>query len=65
VPTIKIIKTQLPDAPESTVLYTNDGKPLGILRFTLKSGTTTSVLEYAPGQKPHRLYPLRSKHRPR
>jgi len=35
------------------------------MRFTIKSGTTTSVLEYAPGQEPHRQYPLRSKHRPR
>jgi len=64
-PSIKISKELLPDAPEKTVLYTDDGKPLGILRFTLKSGTTTSVLEYAPGQTPHRHYPLRSKHRPR
>ena len=64
-PSIKISKTQLPDAPESTVLYTNDGKPLGILRFTVKSGTTTSAIEYAPGQEPHRHYPLRSKHRQR
>jgi len=64
-PSIKISRQQLPDAPESTVLYTDDGKPLGILRFTLKSGTTTSVLEYAPGQLPHRTYPMRSKHRAR
>ena len=64
-PSIKISKTQLPDPPEKVVLYTNDGKPLGILRFAVKSGTTTSVLEYAPGQEPHRHYPLRSKHRQR
>jgi hypothetical protein len=64
-PSIKISRQQLLDAPESTVLYTNDGKPLGILRFSTKSGTTTSVLEYAPGQLPHRTYPLRSKHRAR
>jgi len=64
-PSIKISKTQLPDAPESTVLYTNDGQLIGTLRFAVKSGTTTSVLEYAPGQEPHRHYPLRSKHRQR
>jgi hypothetical protein len=64
-PSIKISKTQLPDPPEKIVLYTNDGGPLGILRFAVKSGTTTSVLEYAPGQEPHRHYPLRSKHRQR
>jgi hypothetical protein len=64
-PSIKISKEPLFDAPEKIVLYTNDGGPLGILRFTLKSGITTSVLEYAPGQLPHRTYPLRSKHRPR
>jgi hypothetical protein len=64
-PSIKISKTSLPDPPEKIVLYTNDGGPLGILRFAVKSGTTTSVLEYAPGQEPHRHYPLRSKHRPR
>jgi len=64
-PSIKISKTALPDPPEKIVLYTNDGGPLGILRFAVKSGTTTSVLEYAPGQEPHRHYPLRSKHRPR
>jgi hypothetical protein len=46
------------------VLYTNDGGPLGILRFTYKNGIT-SVLEYAPGQESHRHYPLRSKHRQR
>jgi hypothetical protein len=64
-PSIKISKTALPDPPEKIVLYTNDGGPLGILRFAVKSGTTTSVLEYAPGQEPHRHYPLRSKHRQR
>lgn len=64
-PSIKISKEALPDAPEKIVLYTNDGGPLGILRFAVKSGTTTSVLEYAPGQEPHRHYPLRSKHRQR
>ncbi len=64
-PSIKVTRQQLPEPPEKVVLYTNDGKPLGILRFTFKSGTTTSVLEYAPGQLPHRTYPLRSKHRQR
>jgi hypothetical protein len=64
-PSIKISKTALPDPPEKIVLYTNNGGPLGILRFAVKSGTTTSVLEYAPGQEPHRHYPLRSKHRQR
>jgi hypothetical protein len=64
-PSIKISKEALPEPPESTVLYTNDGRPLGILRFTFKSGSTTSVLEYAPGQQAHRAYALRSKHRPR
>jgi hypothetical protein len=64
-PSIKISKTSLPDPPESLTIKGNDGQPIGILRFTLKSGTTTSVLEYAPGQEPHRHYPLRSKHRPR
>jgi trehalose utilization protein len=63
-PSIKISKTQLPDPPEKIVLYTNDGGPLGILRFTYKNGIT-SVLEYAPGQESHRHYPLRSKHRQR
>ena len=63
-PSIKVTRQQLPEPPEKVVLYTNDGKPLGILRFTYKNGIT-SVLEYAPGQLPHRTYPLRSKHRPR
>jgi hypothetical protein len=64
-PSIKISKTSLPDPPESLTIEGNDGQLIGALRFAVKSGTTTSVLEYAPGQEPHRHYPLRSKHRPR
>lgn len=64
-PSIKISRTVMPDPPEKIVLYTNDGKWLGIMRFTIKSGTTTSVLEHAPGQLPYRQYPLRAKHRAR
>jgi hypothetical protein len=63
-PSIKIAKTTLPDPPESIALTTNDGEPLGVLRFTYKNGIT-SVLEYAPGQQQHRHYPLRAKHRQR
>ena len=63
-PSIKISKTQLPDPPEKIVLYTNNGGPLGILRFTYKNGIT-SELEYSPGQETHRHYTLRSKHRQR
>lgn len=63
-PSIKITKTQLPDPPESLAIVSNDGQPIGTLRFTSKNGIT-SVLEYAPGQQPHRTYPLRAKHRPR
>ncbi len=64
-PSIKISKTSLPDPPESVTIEGSDGQLIGTLRFAVKSGTTTSVLEYAPGQEPHRHYPLRSKHRQR
>ena len=64
-PSIKISKTSLPDPPEALTIQANDGHLIGTLRFSTKSGTTTSVLEYAPGQLPHRTYPLRSKHRAR
>lgn len=65
-PSIKISKTQLPDHAGDTLdVLSNDGQKIGTLRFATKSGTTTSVLEYAPGQQPHRHYPLRSKHRQR
>ena len=42
-PSIKISKTQLPDPPEKIVLYTNDGKPLGILRFTATTHCAQSI----------------------
>jgi hypothetical protein len=64
-PSIKISKTSLPDPPEALTIQANDGQLIGTLRFSFKAGTTSSVLEYAPGQLPHRTYPLRSKHRPR
>lgn len=64
-PSIKISRTQLPDPPEALTIQANDGHLIGTLRFANKAGTTTSVLEYASGQLPHRHYPLRSKHRPR
>ncbi len=63
-PSIKISKTALPDPPETLTIEGSDGQLIGILRFTYKNGIT-SVLEYAPGQEPHRHYPLRSKHRAR
>lgn len=63
-PSIKISRTQLPDPPEALTIESNDGHLIGTLRFTYKNGIT-SVLEYAPGQLPHRTYPLRSKHRAR
>jgi hypothetical protein len=63
-PSIKISKTQLPDPPEALTIQGSDGQLIGTLRFTYKNGIT-SVLEYAPGQEPHRHYPLRSKHRQR
>lgn len=65
-PSIKISKTQLPDHVGDTLdVLSNDRQKIGTLRFATKSGTTTSVLEYAQGQQPHRHYPLRSKHRQR
>ena len=64
-PSIKISRQQLPDPPEALTIESNDGQLIGTLRFGFKGGTTSSVLEYAPGQLPHRTYPLRSKHRPR
>ena len=64
-PSIKISKESLPDPPEALTIESNDGQVIGTLRFGFKGGTTTSVLEYAPGQEPHRHYPLRSKHRAR
>jgi len=64
-PSIKISRQQLPDPPEAITIQANDGHLIGTLRFANKAGTTTSVLEYAPRQLPHRQYPLRSKHRPR
>jgi hypothetical protein len=64
-PSIKISKESLPDPPEALTIQANDGHLIGTLRFANKAGTTTSVLEYAPGQEPHRHYPLRSKHRAR
>jgi trehalose utilization protein len=63
-PSIKISKTSLPDPPETLTIEGSDGQLIGTLRFTYKNGIT-SVLEYAPGQEPHRTYPLRSKHRAR
>jgi hypothetical protein len=63
-PSIKISKEVLPDPPESLTIEGTDGQLIGTLRFTYKNGIT-SVLEYAPGQEPHRHYPLRSKHRQR
>ena len=63
-PSIKISKTQLPDPPEALTIQGSDGQLIGTLRFTYKNGIT-SVLQYAPGQEPHRHYPLRSKHRQR
>ena len=63
-PSIKISKTQLPVPPEALTIQGSDGQLIGTLRFTYKNGIT-SVLEYAPGQEPHRHYPLRSKHRQR
>ena len=63
-PSIKISKTALPDPPETLIIDGSDGQLIGTLRFTYKNGIT-SVLEYAPGQEPHRHYPLRSKHRQR
>jgi hypothetical protein len=63
-PSIKISKEVLPDPPESLTIEGSDGQLIGTLRFTYKNGIT-SVLEYAPGQEPHRHYPLRSKHRQR
>ena len=64
-PSIKISRQQLPDPPEALTIQANDGHLIGTLRFGFKGGTTSSVLEYAPGQLPHRTYPLRSKHRAR
>jgi hypothetical protein len=63
-PSIKISKEVLPDPPETLTIEGSDGQLIGTLRFTYKNGIT-SVLEYAPGQEPHRHYPLRSKHRQR
>jgi hypothetical protein len=63
-PSIKISKEVLPDPPETVTIEGSDGQLIGTLRFTYKNGIT-SVLEYAPGQEPHRHYPLRSKHRAR
>lgn len=63
-PSIKISKTSLPDPPEAITIQANDGHLIGTLRLSYKNGIT-SVLEYAPGQPPHRTYPLRAKHRPR
>ena len=60
----QIARTSLPDPPETLSIVSNDGQPIGTLRFTSKNGIT-SVLEYVPGQEPHRTYPLRAKHRPR
>lgn len=65
-PSIKITRQALPDHAGDTLdVLSNDGQKIGTLRFATKSGTTTSVIEYAPGQEPHRHYPLRSKHRQR
>jgi hypothetical protein len=63
-PSIKISKTSLPDPPETLTIKGSEGQLIGTLRFAYKNGIT-SVLEYAPGQEPHRHYPLRSKHRAR
>ena len=46
---IKIRREQLPDHVGDTLnVLSNDGQKIGTLRFATKSGTTTSVLEYAP-----------------
>lgn len=65
-PSIRIGRVALPDpSSDKITVESNDGQTIGVLEFTAKSGTTTSALVYAPGQQPHRQYPLRSKHRPR
>lgn len=65
-PSIKITREPLPDhVGDVRDVLSNDGQKIGTLRFATKSGTTTSVLEYAPRQQPHRHYPLRAKYRPR
>lgn len=53
-----------PDPTEPTAIYANTGQLIGTLRYEFKGGTT-SRLEYAPDQTPHRTYPLKAKHRQR
>ena len=63
---IKIHREQLPDYAGSIDIYSNDGQIIGTLEVTAqKSGTATSTLTYAPGQQPHRTYPLKGKYRAR
>ena len=58
----RIERITLPDpTDESLQIYTADGQLLGTLTFE----KNTSRLDYAPGQQPHRPYPLRKKYRPR
>ena len=63
---IKIHREQLPDYAGNIHIYSNDGQFIGTLEVTAqKSGTATSTLTYAPGQQPHRTYPLKGKYRAR
>lgn len=60
----KITRGGTPDTTVSSVdVVANTGAVIGTLRFEAKSGMTTSVLNYAPGQEPHRTWPLKRKHR--
>lgn len=63
---ITIHREPFPGHAGSIDIYSNDGQLIGTLELTAqKSGTTTSTLTYAPGQQPHRTYPLKGKYRAR
>jgi len=59
--TTRIGREQLPDPTGPIHVYGNDDTFIGTLTF--EKGT--SRLDYAPGQQPHRAYPLKKKHRQR
>ena len=62
-PITRIERRSLPDPSETSVeIVSPDGVPIGTLTF---DGKGTSRLAYAPGQAPHRRWPLKAKHRRR
>jgi len=57
----KLGKTSLPDATWPIEVRSNDGEH--VIGSLVNDGKGNVTLQYAPGQLPHRTYPLKKKHR--